>query len=77
MFVLVATDYFTKWVEAEVLANIWDMDVKKFVRRNIITRFGVPRALILDNGLQFDCKTFQEYYSNLRITNRYSSLAYP
>ena len=77
MFVLVATDYFTKWVEAEVLANIRDMDVKKFVRRNIITRFGVPQALILDNGLQFDCKTFQEYYSNLRITNRYSSLAYP
>jgi len=77
MFVLVATDYFTKWVEAEILTNIQDVDVKKFVRRNIITRFGVPRALILDNGLQFDCKTFQEYYSNLGITNRYSSLAYP
>ena len=30
-FVLVAIDYFTKWAEAEALANIWDVDVKKFV----------------------------------------------
>ena len=30
-FVLVAVDYFTKWAEAEALANIWDMDVKKFM----------------------------------------------
>ena len=37
-FVLVAVDYFTKWVEAEALANIRDMDVKKFVWKNIITR---------------------------------------
>ena len=30
-FVLVAVDYFTKWVEVEALANIRDVDVKKFV----------------------------------------------
>ena len=30
-FVLVAVDYFTKWVEAEALTNIRDVDVKKFV----------------------------------------------
>ena len=30
-------DYFTKWVEAEVLANILDIDVNKFVWRNIVT----------------------------------------
>ena len=29
-FVLVATDYFTKWMKAEALANITDVDVKKF-----------------------------------------------
>lgn len=50
-FVLVATDYFTKWVEVEALANIRDINVKKFVWKNIITRFGVQEALILDNGL--------------------------
>ena len=55
---LVATNYFTKWVEAEALANIKDVDVKKFMRKNIVTRFDVPQALILDNELQFDSRTF-------------------
>ena len=40
-FVLVVVDYFTKWVEAEVLANIQDADVKKFVWRNVVTRFAI------------------------------------
>ena len=50
-YLLVGTDYSTKWVEAEPLANIRDVDAKKFIRRNIVTRFGVPRTLISDNGL--------------------------
>ena len=45
-FILVAINYFTKWAKAEVLANIRDVDVKKFVWRNIVTRFGVPNSLI-------------------------------
>jgi len=56
--VLVVVDYFTKWVEAKALANIWDVDVKKFVWKNIVTRFGVLDSLISDNGLQFDSKAF-------------------
>ena len=46
-----ATNYFTKWVEAEALANIHDVEVKKFVWKNIVTRFGVSEMLISDNGL--------------------------
>lgn len=72
-----ATNYFTKWVEVEVLANIRDVDVKKFIWKNIVIRFGIPRALVSTNGLQFDSKVFREYYESLKITNRYSSLAYP
>ena len=70
-------DYFTKWVEAKPLENIRDVDVKKFIWKNIVTRFGVPRTLILDNGLQFDSKAFRKYYCDLGITNRYSTMAYP
>ena len=77
MFVLVAVDYFTKWVEAEALANIWDMDVKKFMWKNIVTRFGVSNFLIPDNGLQFDSKAFREFCCDLGIKNRYSTLMYP
>ena len=50
-YLLVGTDYFTKWVKAEPLANIRDVDAKKFIWRKIITRFGVARTLISDNGL--------------------------
>jgi len=40
-----------KWVEVEALANIRDVDVKRFVWKNIIARLGVPEALISDNKL--------------------------
>ena len=50
-WLLVGTNYFTKWVEAKPLANIKDVDAKRFVWKNIVTRFGIPYALISDNGL--------------------------
>ena len=53
------------------------MDTKRFIWKNIVTRFGVPRVLISDNGLQFDSKTFRSYCGELGITNRYSTPAYP
>ena len=74
---MVGTDYFTKWVEAEPLANIRDVDAKRFVWKNIITQFGISYTLILDNGLQFDNKTFRRYCCELGIKNRYLTSAYP
>ena len=76
-YLLVSTDYFTKWVEAEPLANIRDVVAKKFVWKNIVTRFGVSCTLISDNGLQFDSKSFRRYCCELGITNMYSTPAYP
>jgi len=73
----VAVDYFTKWTEAEALANIRDADVKKFVWRNIVTRFVVLESLVSENGLQFDSKAFREFCGILGITNRYLTPAYP
>ena len=73
---MVTVDYFTKWAEAEALANIRDVDVKKFIWKNIITRFGVPDSLISDNRLQFDSRAFREFCNNLSIRNRYSTPAY-
>ena len=76
-YLLVGTDYFTKCVEAEPLANIRDVDAKRFVWKNIVTRFEVPHMLISDNGLQFDSKMFRRYCGELGITNRYSTPTYP
>ena len=57
--------------------NIRDVDVKKFLWKNIVTRFEIPHTLISDNGLQFDSKSFRRYCCELGITNRYSTPAYP
>ena len=76
-YLLVDTDYFTKWVKAKPLANIKDMDAKRFVCKNIVTQFRIPNTLISDNRLQFDSKAFRRYCCDLGITNKYSTPAYP
>ncbi|RVX11555.1 Transposon Ty3-I Gag-Pol polyprotein [Vitis vinifera] len=60
-FLLVATDYFSKWVEAEAYASIKDKDVTKFVWKNIVCRYGIPQIIIADNGPQFDSIAFREF----------------
>ncbi|RVW75218.1 Transposon Ty3-I Gag-Pol polyprotein [Vitis vinifera] len=76
-FLIVATDYFSKWVEAEAYASIKDKDVTKFVWKNIICRFGIPQTIIADNGPQFDSITFRNFYLELNIRNLYSTPRYP
>ena len=76
-YLLVGTEYFIKWVETEPLANIWDVDAKKFVWKNIVILFGVTHTLISDNGLQFDSKAFRRYCCALGIMNRFSTPTYP
>ena len=49
-FLLVAIDYFTKWVEAEALATIMEARIQNFVWKNIICRFRIPLTIISDNG---------------------------
>ena len=76
-FLLVATDYFNKWVEAEAYANIKDKDVTNFVWKNIICRFGIPQTIIVDNGSQFVSVAFRTFCSELKIKNLYSTPWYP
>jgi len=76
-FLLVAIDYFTKWVEAEALATITKSRIQSFVWKNIICRFGIPLTIISDNGRQFDNQAFRDFYSGLGIKNQFSSLGHP
>nr|GEX24568.1 reverse transcriptase domain-containing protein [Tanacetum cinerariifolium] len=48
-FLIVAMDYFTKWIEAKAVATITGRQVKKFVWDNIVCRFGIPGEIISDN----------------------------
>ena len=76
-FLVVGIDYFTKWVEAEPLASITQQNVKNFVWKNIVCRFGVPRVLVSDNGRQFDNVLFKYFCEHFGIQNHYSSPAHP
>ena len=72
-FLVVGIDCFTKWVEAEPLAKITQRNVKNFVWKSIVCRFGVPRVLVFDNGRQFDNSHFRDFCEQLGINNHYSS----
>jgi ribonuclease HI len=76
-FLVVGIDYFTKWVEAEPLATITERNIRAFVWKAIICRFGIPRAFISDNGRQFDNSPFREFCEELGIHNHYSSPGHP
>ena len=52
-FLLAAMNYFMKWVGAKPLAQIREMYVIKLIRINILSKFGIPRAFVSDNGTQF------------------------
>ncbi|XP_048611602.1 uncharacterized protein LOC125585924 [Brassica napus] len=66
-FILVLTDYFTKWVEAEAYASITDKEVQNFVWKNIICRHGLPYEIITDNGSQFISHHFKGFCDRWRI----------
>ena len=76
-FIIVAVDYFTKWADVEPLAIITKQKIRNFVWCNIICRFGIPRALVSDNGKQFDNAKFKDFCAELGIKNYYSSLTHP
>jgi hypothetical protein len=49
-FAVVVVEYFTKWIEAKPLTNVSFVSIKKFIWQNIISRYGVPRHITLDNA---------------------------
>ena len=49
-FLIIAVDYFTKWVEVELVTTITEAKVTSFVWKNIICKFGVLHVIISDNG---------------------------
>ena len=50
-FILVAIDYFTKWVEAASYSNVTQNVVTRFLKNNIICRYGLPKSIFSIMGL--------------------------
>lgn len=74
---VIAIDYFTKWVEAEPLASITEADIQSFVWINVLCRYGTPQVIVADNGGQFTFKDFQEFCDKYGIDLRSFSVEYP
>ena len=60
-FILVAIDYFTKWVEAESYAWVTKEVVIRFVRKNLVCRFSLPESIISDNARNLNNDMMTEF----------------
>ena len=76
-WILITTNYFTKWVEAKSYAKLISKEVYNFFEENIVTRFGVPETIITDNGIIFTAERFREYTASLKIQLEQSTPYYP
>uniref|UniRef100_A0A2N9FH10 Integrase catalytic domain-containing protein n=1 Tax=Fagus sylvatica TaxID=28930 RepID=A0A2N9FH10_FAGSY len=77
IWILVVTEYFSKWVEAIHLRKATGAAVANFIREHIITRFGIPHRIISDNGTPFVNKNVREVLEHYRIKHRRSTPYYP
>ncbi|GJT48647.1 reverse transcriptase domain-containing protein [Tanacetum coccineum] len=76
-FLIVAMDYFTKWIKAKPVATITGNQVKKFVWDKIVYRFGLPGEIISDNGKQFRDNPFKDWCEKLCIHQCFASVKHP
>jgi hypothetical protein len=76
-YVVVAVEYFFKWIKAKPLATITSATVQKFFWQNIVCRFGVPKAITIDNGTQFDAETFKDLCDQISTKIHFASVRHP
>jgi hypothetical protein len=76
-YVVVAVEYFSKWIEAKPLATTTSATVRKFFWQNIVCRFGVPKAITVDNGTQFDAETFKDFCDRIGTKIYFTSVKHP
>ncbi|XP_043699984.1 uncharacterized protein LOC122650653 [Telopea speciosissima] len=75
-FIIVAINYFTKWVEAVPMKGVSQMDVIQFLKSHIIHRFGLPETITCDNGSIFTVDEVIAYAAELGITFTHSTPYY-
>eukprot|EP00253_Pinus_taeda_P020748 PITA_20748 len=75
VYILVCTDYMTKWVEAKALIKANEESVLAFLFEEIFVRYGLPRELVTDGGPPFNSHgfndTLQKYHIKHRMTTPY------
>ncbi|PKI51016.1 hypothetical protein CRG98_028588 [Punica granatum] len=73
LFILVAIDYFTRWIKAITLASVTAKAVTRFLKRDIIARYGVPATLVTDNAKNLNNKLIDKLCAQFKIQHRNSS----
>jgi hypothetical protein len=76
-YVVVAVEYFSKWIELKPLAIITLVTVHKFFWQNIVYRFSVPKAITVDNGTQFDAEAFKDFWDRIGTKIQFASVRHP
>nr|CCI55446.1 PH01B001E05.2 [Phyllostachys edulis] len=76
-FTFIAIEYFSRWVEVELVAKITAAAAQRFVWKNIICRYGVLRDIVTDNGTQFDSAVFRAFCQNLGVTICFAFVGHP
>jgi ribonuclease HI len=76
-WILVATDYFTKWIEAIPTRNANHTVIINFLQENIFARFGCPKRLVADNAAAFKDKHLVKLCEELGIQLVHSTAYYP
>jgi len=66
-FILVAIDYFTKWVEAASYANVTRKVVVKFIKKELICRYGIPESIITDNATKLNNQMMSDLCEEFKI----------
>ncbi|RDY06381.1 Gypsy retrotransposon integrase-like protein 1, partial [Mucuna pruriens] len=73
IFILVAIDYFTKWVEAASYPSVTRSTVVRFIKKDIICRYGLPAYIITDNDTNLNNKMMIELCEQFRIFHHNST----
>jgi transposase InsO family protein len=76
-YIIIAVDYFTKWVEAMPTFRDDGEIAALFLFNSIIARFGIPREIVTDHGSHFQNQMMTELTSNLGLQQENSSPYYP
>ena len=76
-YILVVVDYVSKWVEATALPTNDAKVVAKFLKKNIFTRFGVPRAIISDEGTHFCNRHIDKLLCKYGVTHKIAMAYHP
>jgi hypothetical protein len=76
-YIIVAIDYFTKWVEAMPTFDNTEKTAALFIFNHIIARFGVPQDIVIDHGSHFRNFMMSELTENLGLHHENSTPYYP